>query len=610
MKLTSSLLVVLILTGGAAARAENPQPGNWVRILEKGPRQEWSAAIDSLLALKKLPPQAVSTLVRRLDVMDVDDRRRFAKALNWKVLRPETLEAAIRLLSESEPDTKTSKYARRAIASCDREFATEILISNLSGSQPHPRLDWLALLLADRWREEEAMRRQVDSIDAVTVLDDVAKGCRFPVFDVLSPLLSHSEAKVREAAVRSLWYVGDVRVHDAVKPLSNEADPLVRLPALRLLASRGDLEALAPLLKWADTEAPVTRRWHRNRRFERVGYAFAHTHFAELLELYRRAASESQRLDYVALVEGGVSANILSNEATLAVMERYTSDPDEFISSTAKRILRWKDRRSAPSASDGLSTSLLVCVALAAALVGFVLFHWAFRLLGLRRLFRSATPTPIRSLALGHVTIEGKVRARGPRLTHPYTGEACVYYPGADRHHRAVEFAVEDGTGEVIVDARQLVTLSEDGIVEEGERVFLVGTARRKGQSIEIAKDESPRPIYARCVHFVVRHVLGHAAKSGSARLLFSDPSRCFCVWDDLHNRPFACWRESAITFGSIALIGAWVCVFAIAGLAIVDQELSAKLRTSLHGLWETTAHAAATEDVNTRGDSRPDPDV
>ena len=178
----------------------------------------------------------------------------------------------------------------------------------------------------------------------------------------------------------------------------------------------------------------------------------------------------------------------------------------------------------------------------------------------------------------------------GPRAglagSAPFTEESCLYYPGADRDHPNLRFTIDDGTGEAIVDPHKLVMLSEGGILEAREQVLLLGTARRKGDTIEISRGDSPRSFFQRSVLFFVRHVLGRAARSGSARLLFSDPSRCFCLWDDLREQPFAFWRDNFATFGAVALPGVWVLVFALAALAIVDQKLSETLRESLQGFW------------------------
>lgn len=579
------LLVValaLVLARPPLVGSEKPHPADWVRILETRPRDAWSGAIDALVALEELPRQAVSTLVTRMDAMDAQDRRRFADGLYRRVVRPETLEAAIELLAD--PEDKTAGAAYRAINHCEEPFVIEILTVHLG--RPHPRRDRLVDLLGSAWYREETRRRGLDSIDGVRLLEDIASGREFAIFDTLAPLLSDADADVRRSVASSLMNVGDARVRGAIFRLVRDPDSGVRLTALRVLAWHGDERALRPLLEWADTAEPKDRRWHRNRTFRRIGGLYMHTRYEDLFELYRGAKGDVQKRDYKALVEGGLDLEILDNPSAMAVMERYASDPDPFISGVAGRVLEWRDKREETAVAEGLGIGVLVSVCLLAALLGLVLFHWAFRLLGLRRLFRSLTPSPIRSIALGHVAVEGTVHAAGGKLRHPYTGELCAYYPGADREHPDVRFWIDDDTGRVLVDPRKLVMLSEDGILEEGTRVLLVGTARRSGETLEIVKDDSPRSLYARCVHFAVGHLLGRAAKTGSARLLFSDPGRCFCLWDDLRERPFACWRDNAMTFGAIVLVGVWIVVFGAASLGIVDQEFSAALKESADGFW------------------------
>lgn len=583
MRHRSIVLLTVLTLSPLLAGSDERHPSDWVRILEVGARDDWPHAIKALLQQHGVPGQAVATLIRRMDAMDGDDRRRFAAGLYRNVVRPATLEAVVKLLADA--DEKTVRAARKAMNHCEAEFAAPILTAHVR--RGHPRRDLLAVRLSDLWYEEELKRRSQESLAQIDLQEDVAAGRTDAIVDVLAPLLKDGNSTVRQAGIRSLYYIGDARVRRAVYPLTSDPEPDVRLAALRLLGYHGDERAYRPLLEWADTAAPRARRWHRNQRFRKVGGLFRHTHFAESLERYRSALGDEQKKDCRALIEGAIHREMKRNPRTLKLLESVRSDPDALIAGVARKVIDWKDQPPDEEPGPGIGSGILVATGLVTALLGFVLFHWAFRLLELRRLFLSLTPAPIRSLASGHVAISGTVRGRrGASLEHPYTGEQCVYYPGADRKHPEMRFTIEDATGEVLVEARDLVLLSEDGIIEEGEKVLLVGTAHRDGNAITMKKGAAPQSLYRRCVHFAVRRLLGGAAESGSARVLFSDPSRCFCLWDDLRERPFACWRDSMTVFGAILITGVWFVVFALAALALLDQELSATLRQTFDGWW------------------------
>ncbi len=67
--------------------------------------------------------------------------------------------------------------------------------------------------------------------------------------------------------------------------------------------------------------------------------------------------------------------------------------------------------------------------------------------------------------------------------------------------------------------------------------------------------------------------------------MLFSDPTRCFWIWDDLERRPMGEARDVGWLAASTLLGGAWIIVFAVAVLALVDQEMSATLARAVDAL-------------------------
>jgi hypothetical protein len=64
--------------------------------------------------------------------------------------------------------------------------------------------------------------------------------------------------------------------------------------------------------------------------------------------------------------------------------------------------------------------------------------------------------------------------------------------------------------------------------------------------------------------------------------MLFSDPRRCFWVWDDLEGRPFGNRREVALVVAVFVFAGAWIAVAAIAATSLLDRDLN-MLRFWLH---------------------------
>jgi hypothetical protein len=60
--------------------------------------------------------------------------------------------------------------------------------------------------------------------------------------------------------------------------------------------------------------------------------------------------------------------------------------------------------------------------------------------------------------------------------------------------------------------------------------------------------------------------------------MLFSDPQRCFWIWDDLERRPMAEARDYLWLVGGVLLSGSWILVFAVCAMALLDEEMSRTL--------------------------------
>jgi len=210
--------------------------------------------------------------------------------------------------------------------------------------------------------------------------------------------------------------------------------------------------------------------------------------------------------------------------------------------------------------------------------LGFMIFLWGLRLLRLRRLVRGLPVSTARSLAVGQVAIQGEAQPLGGEsLLHPHTGEVCLFYDGAARRGVSVRFCVVDRTGQVAVDPAGAALLSADGIMVPGERVHLIGEARRarprlgeRAGEVEVGAPAFPRSAFQRAAQLMVGSVMGGLFGRGSAGMLFTDPLRCFWIWDDLQATPFTTPRETVWLVGAFLLAGAWVLVFLAVAAALL----------------------------------------
>ncbi len=187
--------------------------------------------------------------------------------------------------------------------------------------------------------------------------------------------------------------------------------------------------------------------------------------------------------------------------------------------------------------------------------------------------------------------MRGRVESAGAEaLTHPQTGEDCLYYSGADREHPRHRFCLVDATGRMLVDPRGAVLLSEDGLLVEGESVQVLGKVSR-GKTEDgspgmmcMGKDTPRRTLVGRIGHFLVQGVLGCWERTGTGRALFSDPLRCFWIWDAHDGGPLHGRLELYRLLLVFLLAGIWITVFAAAALAVFDREFSDALNLWFSG--------------------------
>ena len=261
-----------------------------------------------------------------------------------------------------------------------------------------------------------------------------------------------------------------------------------------------------------------------------------------------------------------------ARQMALLFLDRHRRDSAHAPSSEPKTQVPpvWRQ----PLLQGGALLLVLAPLALGAALV-----LWGFRLLQLHRLLRHLPLSRSRSLTPGLVALRGEVQPCGEPLFHPLSDELCVYYVGAEERVPQLRFWLVDEAGRVKVDPAGMVMLSEDGLLLPGEEVHLLVSAERAGEGSGaerwlLRKSTEPRSAFERLVHGVVAGLFGFCAGGSISKMLFSDPRRCFWIWDDLDGNPFGGRREVALVVAVFAFAGLWLAVAALVATALLDRDL------------------------------------
>ena len=572
---TFALSVSVSMSASASSVTETEidakHPSDFVRMLEAGPQSLWDEAVLGLLGDDdRLDRRTVASVVRRLPFLEPKVRVRVASALRSHSHMLPTLWK----LAHEDPDHNVRESAMDALLHSDAPGLMDACRDLIELESPY-RMEALATLMRwfDRWSE---IIEKDDPYVAYRVLP--GDGTLAEVFDrqylhTVSRLLYSQDSKVRAAALSETSSIDTPGLRDAWLVLSHDIDAAIRWRALWTLAKRGDPRA-CPILFAELTEEDDVKD---------AGAACAATHFLDYFERYERGDNPAR---HTLLIEGATSDDLLAHPEIVDAMSSYASHPDPFLSATAQKILDWSqappDEQQEADIRNGIRPALLMLCAFVSFVLGAVLFVWAFRLYVLFVRVRHRPVAKIASLAMGPVAIEGKVRPAGKLLRHPLTNEPCVYYPGADVEHPKTRFYVVDDSGRVLIDPRRAVLFSDDGVLVTGERVHLVGYAIRDHGKVVVGKDPSMPPLYRRAGHRIIEVLFGFGRKTSVTKMLFTDPSRCFWIWDDLERRPMGEASDVLWLAASVLLAGAWIVVFAVSVLAMIDQEMSASLAEAL----------------------------
>jgi hypothetical protein len=594
--MTRFLLVCLMALPPAVVEAqiEAEDPSDYVRVLESGDPSLWDEAVRGLLGEEdELPLRSVASVIRRSNDLDGVLKVRLARALRHSARHPLVLETLLRF--SREPDQTLRDAAFESLFTLRSAEAMEVFRELVSEGGPH-RLEALRALT-------ESHKERVGNLNDLyyATLPNPEQG-EMPeeIFDqhylpVAQTLLASPILEVRREALDIMASVITSGVNDALADLMDDPDAEIRDTARWELAERGDPRPCPALFEEAERIARTeTDAYVRDRRLRDVGSACAPSFFLDYLRWYLEAGDESRRGLYREMIEGATDLDLLDHPEMLEELAEHVGSPDTFINETASKILTWdREARTAHRAEtirSGIRPLVLAGLALLAAILGALLFTWAWRLYALAVRVRHRPVSTVGSMAMGPVALEGEVQPMGEYLQHPATGEPCVYYAGADEDHPHARFYLVDDTGRVVIDPRRAVLFSDDGILVAGERVHIVGFADRKktrsgGSTVVVGKDPAAPPVYRKMIHKVIEALFGFGRRSGVTKMLFSDPGRCFWIWDDLERRPMGEARDVAWLASSVLLGGAWIIVFAVAVVGLIDQDMSETLARALEAL-------------------------
>jgi HEAT repeat protein len=558
-------LLVAVLLGAAPLRGAivAEEPSDYTRALEAGPPSLWNEAVSGLLGENdQLPLHAVSSVMRRFDDLEPRLRVRVVRALRRHPQHPRTLETLVPLVREGGGELRTaaveSLFSLRTPAAMD---AFEDLILEES---PH-RMGALNALVA--------------SADSVSpeAFDE-----RY--LPAIAVLLHAEDAEIRRTATKATMRIDTPGLRDEWARVLSDPDPVIREAALWHLAERGDARPCPELVDRAKADVDS---------IERVGSLCAPSSLFLYVDGYRNAKDDAERAFYGTLIENGLRSDFLDDPAMVASLRELSRSDEPFVREKVAAFLDWGDARErARNRDEALREAVLPIVlvlsATVAALLGILLFIWSFRLWTLATRVRNRPLSRAASLSSGPVALEGEAQPAGSYLRHPVTGEPCLYYAGADVAHPEARFYLEDDSGRVLVDPRRAVFFSEDGVLVAGERVHVVGFAAGRSPVV-VGKDEPGRPLYSRAVHGLISALLGFGRSTSVTKMLFSDPRHCFWIWDDLERRPMGERRDQLWLALGVLLGGAWMVVFAVSVMGLVDREMSEPIARLLETLYSAS---------------------
>ena len=346
-----------------------------------------------------------------------------------------------------------------------------------------------------------------------------------------------------------------------------------------------DARALGSLLRRWDTLS-----WGTRELIAKGMQSRASTNTPETVAVFARLLADPkpriQRQTFDILMKRGTYA-------TAGALDDYRPESPRDQKRLFKHLVRVNEKEAGKKASKprsgvlaGMSAGVnvqeqpqygLAAALMAAGALGVFIFLWSFRLLQLQRLLHHLAPAKARTVTLGLASLRGEVQPyKGRLLTHPMTGEGCVYYAGAEGQGRKSRFWLVDDTGRVLVDPRGVVLISEDQTLIPGENVHILGTAERtsKGDTarIVIGRGTDKRMLVEHVLFVPVRLLFGVlGASERIAATLFTRPEASFWIWDDLHEAPMTLQRDLTLVFVSMLAAAGWITLFVAAAIGVLE---------------------------------------
>ena len=582
------LFIFVLPAVAAEATIKAEHPSDYVRILESNQSESWDEAVRGLLGAEdELPTLAVASVVRRLPELERRLQIRLAAALAKNAWHPSTLPILVELADSD--DSALEEAAMKTLLTLQSPGTMDVFRDLILAESPY-RIEALRSLCKTYERWLEALEEPLGFGAQFDPVMDPTNGSPEEIFDrrylpAVSTLLRSPDADIRGSAVSITSFQDTPGLREEWALMLQDSDPSIRWDALWALSDRGDPRPCPALFVHAEEVARTwTDEYSRDHRLGSIGATCRRTYYLDYFRWYREAREETSRLLYREMIDGATGLGLLEYSSIIEGLQPLADDPDPFIRETAGRVLEWQEGKNAEGRGEvirgGIRPVVLVALAAIAGLVGVLLFVWSFRLYLLAVRVRNRPISKTRSVAMGPVALQGEAQSFGEYLRHPVTEEPCVYYAGADVEHPGARFYLEDDTGRILIDPRRAVLFSDDGVIVAGEKVHLVGFAHREGREgrIVVAKDPARPPLYSRLTHRLIEALFGFGRKTSVTKMLFSDPTRCFWIWDDLERRPMGEARDVGWLAASTLLGGAWIIVFAVAVLALLDQEMSAAL--------------------------------
>lgn len=567
MKRLVYLVVIFVLSAaawGAAPGYRGDDAAQDIWLLENGSPETWVPAMRRLMAERFLHKKAVASVLRRMDALRGRDRIALCRALGTAWHDPRALDALLGLTRD--PEAGVRRAARSTLAEQARHLPAGLLL-RLAVETGERQKEFLRSWQG-RYSDAEALQRSRRKAATTAQMKQLNAE---PAFSVLAGLAAGAD-DVAKTATEALGLLVDTRVEDELLRLAIAGSQT----ALLQLAERGDARSFDPLVAWGRAGASRARNdFDRKRALESVGHTFPALFLPRLIALYRAAADPSQKQEARWMIEGHVGSKLLDEPAALQEMRGLAGDPDEFLRSTAVKVLGWERNRAAErSAPERARRAWLVAGSLAGIVLGVMIYLLAFRLLMLKRFVKHLPVQRIRSAPVGLVALQGKVQPHQDQQTmHPLTAEKCVVF-----EHTRFPFWVDDGTGRILVEPQGAALLSEDGMLVPGEQVLVAGMLQRgvpEGEtSVQpyLARRDHELTWFARINGWVVRAVTGLFLGRDAARMMFLDQRQCFWIWDDLDERPFLAERETSGMTAGLLFAGAWILVFV--GAVLVPPAL------------------------------------